>query len=107
MWVNIYLQRKKFNWKTYQGYWCKEHKEYNSEDVKDWDSMKYIWDKEFARADIDWEYLEWDEYNSCRPKDFKQARDWLKDKEEHIQDRFNFALDEMEKDKDVYIDFSW
>jgi len=107
MWVHIRLHKVEKTGTTSEWYLWQIHTDYNYEDIKDWNTLRVYWDREFASADFDWKFLEWDVYNSQRPKDFKQIRDWLKDKEVCTQDRFNFALDLMEKEEDVYFDFNW
>lgn len=79
----------------------------------EFDSFRYGGDREYGAAKLEWEYKTCGNVYCCdylykRPKDFETHRSWIKQNIiEANQNRLLAALDTMEKDENIYFEFSY
>lgn len=88
-----------------------ESKSVSEEFGFDW--LRHVGDREFAVSGL-FESIGCDKGPYCcdyflnRPKDFEETRHWIKTHiEEFNQNRLLDLMDVLEKNKDVYLYFSW
>ncbi|KKM85994.1 hypothetical protein LCGC14_1283470 [marine sediment metagenome] len=74
-------------------------------DLPEWDSIRHTGDKDFM-YDIVFEHLDDDGMDFCRPKDFPNARRWVRENVEHARKLLGL-LDILESNPNIWISVSW